>query len=212
MLSSRPEFLSQNWFSDLELAFVHFIPMVSQERSFPFELGYDSCWVKERRLLVLLLQTHIELGQDFVWGNAGKRGVFRVIQKSKIKASQPPGDFSVVPTSLALFSCQLLHHADSFLYAWPVLSWGAGRGHAGPCSGWTLPNNSLRVTRQWELTSLLGVWRALGAAPSPVLTSFVPEVCRKHAWCFLNKPLLKGPRSFLFFPLWSWRTHRASGG
>lgn len=120
-LSSRPECLSQNWFRDLELAFVHFIPMVSQERSSPFELGYDSCCVKERCLLVLLLQTHIELGQVFVWGNAGKRD-FHVIQKSIIKASQPPGDLSVLPTSLALFSCQIPHHADSFLYAWPVLT------------------------------------------------------------------------------------------
>lgn len=139
-LSSQPECLSQNWFSDLELAFVHFIPVVSQERSSPFELGYDSCCVKETRLLVLLLQTHIELGRVFVWGNAGQRRAFRVIQKSKIKASQPPGDFSVVPTSLALFSRQIPHHADSFLYAWPVLTLPGEQGEAmldlavgGPC-------------------------------------------------------------------------------
>lgn len=75
-LSSRPECLSQNWFSDLELAFVHFFPVVSQERSSPFELGSDSFCVKERCLLVLLLQTHIELGQVFFWVILGKEEPF----------------------------------------------------------------------------------------------------------------------------------------
>lgn len=143
ILSSQPELISQNWLSGLELVFVHFI---SRSHRFPgkmipiwiglwFLLGYGKAPFGSASA-----NSHIELGQVSVWGNAGKRGTFTFIQKSKIKASQLPGDFSVVPTSLPLFLCQIFHPADSLAQAQPMLTLPGEQGEAtlnlalcGPC-------------------------------------------------------------------------------
>ena len=87
--------------------------------------------------MVLLLQTYTLNWDKFLFGvMSGKTGTFHFIQKSKIKTSQPPGDFLVRRTSLASFLCLTLKQTDFLLYTQPVLTLpgerGTGRSLPGP--------------------------------------------------------------------------------
>lgn len=102
--------------------------------------------------MVLLLQTYTLNWGKFLFGVMLGKRTFHFTQKSKIKASRPPGDFFVLHTSLAPFLCLTLKHAVFFMYSQCSLSLGSREK-----PGWTLPYGQRRVTRKWELSSLLGV-------------------------------------------------------
>lgn len=112
-LSPQPEFASQNWFSGLELVFVHSIP-----KSHGFPGRFIPIWIG---LWFLLGQVkpfgsasanlYTELGHVFLWGNAWEKKNLSFYSEVKNKGLPATWRFFfVMHTSLALSLCLILKH------------------------------------------------------------------------------------------------------